>query len=130
MKRNYLARELRLNAKSQIPGFRNSAFWNSSPPSAPLERMVTNEYFRVYGLAGKKGAAYVDCTLHFLLLPKIIVNKKIAKKLQRQPFSQPVFACLRLPAGRQGRQASTWKVRGNRIKQDEIASPGSSPGSQ
>ena len=62
-------------------------------------------------------------TVHFLLLPKIIVNKIIAKKLQRQPFSQPVFACLRLPAGRQGRQASTWKVRGNRIKQDEIASP-------
>ena len=105
MKRNYLARELRLNAKSQIPGFRNSAFWNSSPPSAPLERVVTNEYFRVYGLAGKKGVAYVDCTVHRTLFT-LAEDYCQQKNCKGNPFPNLFLpACACLPVGRVDRRA-------------------------
>jgi hypothetical protein len=98
MKRNYLARELRLNAKSQIPGFRNSAFWNFSPPSAPLERVVTNEYFRVYGLAGKK-------TVHRTLFT-LAEDYCQQNNCNGNPFPNLFLpACACLPVGRVGRRA-------------------------
>ena len=43
----------------------------------PLAQVVTNEYFGSMILLDKKGF-YVGYIIHFLLLPKIIVNKKIA----------------------------------------------------
>ncbi len=103
MKRNYLARELRLNAKSQIPGFRNSAFCNSSPPSAPLERVVTNEYFKVYGSCWKKRGCLRRLHRTLFTLAEDYCQQK---NCNGNPFPNLFLpACAGLPVGRVGRRA-------------------------
>ena len=60
----------------------------------PLEQVVTNEYFGSMILLEKKGLLMSVTSYTFYSCRRLLSTKK----LQWQPFSQPVFACLRLPA--------------------------------